>query len=122
MIIKILLFILRPSICITSLVLTANHITHLPTATLSIDQPNRSPGLLKFQRLRLILDSEDGFCMHRLTKRQSYTKVLLRTPITQMRQPWKAVSGFSLVRPYQHSITDTKPLSTYLCYVANNLL
>ena len=35
-------------------VFTANHITHLPTATLSIDQSNRSPGFLNFMWLNAI--------------------------------------------------------------------
>ena len=62
-----------------------NHITHLPTATLSTDQSNRSPGFWNFQlRLRLSLDSEDGFRTAWLSKRQSLTTVLLRAPITQM--------------------------------------
>ena len=43
----------NPSIFITYMmtthVFTANHITHLPTATLSVDQSNRSPGFLNFQ-------------------------------------------------------------------------
>ena len=42
-------------------VFTANHITHLPTATLSTDQSNRSPGFLNFQLTTLPLDTEDGF-------------------------------------------------------------
>ena len=45
----------NPSICISNYqsisahVFTANHITYLPTATLSIDQSNCSPGFLNFQ-------------------------------------------------------------------------
>ena len=35
-------------------VFTANHIIHLPTATLSIDQSNRSPGFLNFQQTEAI--------------------------------------------------------------------
>ena len=38
---------------ISARVFTANHITRLPTATLSIDQSNRSPGFLNFQTLAL---------------------------------------------------------------------
>ena len=37
------------SIWLFAHVFTANHITHLPTATLSTDQSNRSPGFLNFQ-------------------------------------------------------------------------
>ena len=40
---------------ITGDVLTANHITNLPTATLSIDQSNRSPGFLNFQLTKIDL-------------------------------------------------------------------
>ena len=36
-------------------VFTANHITHLPTATLSTDQSNRSLGFLNFQRVQTLL-------------------------------------------------------------------
>ena len=35
-------------------------------------------------RTTVVCDSEDGCRMHRLSKRQSQTTVLLRTPITQM--------------------------------------
>ena len=41
---------------------TANHITRLPTATLSNDQSNHSPGFLNYELTkRLSLDFEDGF-------------------------------------------------------------
>ena len=41
---------------------TANHITRLPRATLSIDQSKRSPGFLNiiFNRLKVSLDSEES--------------------------------------------------------------
>ena len=41
---------------------TATHAMHLPTAALSIDQLNRSPGFLNFQLSKTtVLDSEGGF-------------------------------------------------------------
>ena len=46
MLVKCFETILKP---ISAHVFTANHITYLPTATLSIDQSNRSPGFLNFQ-------------------------------------------------------------------------
>ena len=58
--------------------------TYLPTATtLSIDQSNRSPGFLNFQ-LTNTTTWLWGWLLHRLSKCQSLTTVLLRTPITQM--------------------------------------
>jgi len=57
-------------------VFTANHIMHPPTATLSTDQSNHSPAFLNFHlRLRLSLDSEDGFrtgCQNVSHKQQSF--------------------------------------------------
>ena len=46
----------NPSICIiiSAHVFTANHTTRLPTAILSIDQSNRSPGFLIFQLTKTI--------------------------------------------------------------------
>ena len=52
---------LHSYLSIASHVFTANHITRLPTATLSIDQSSRQPGFLNFQLTKLSLDSEDGF-------------------------------------------------------------
>ena len=68
---------------ISTHVFTANHITHLPTATLSTDQSNRSPGFLNFQ-LSNTATWLWRWIPHRLLKRQSLTTVLHRTPITQM--------------------------------------
>ena len=68
---------------ISAHVFTANHITHLATATLSTDQSNRWPGFLNFQ-LTNTTTWLWRWLPHRLSKRQSLTKVLLRTPITQM--------------------------------------
>ena len=65
--------------CLTFIlhVFTDNHITCLPKATLSIDQSNHSPGVLNFQlKLRLSLDSEDGFhtgCRNISRKQQSFS-------------------------------------------------
>ena len=74
----------NPSIYINSAhVFTANHITRLPTATLSTDQSNRSPGFLNFQLTETITWLW-RWLPHRLSKRQSQTTVLLRTPIIQM--------------------------------------
>ena len=42
----------NPSIFISAPVFSTNHITHLPKATLSIDQTNRSPGFLNFQLIK----------------------------------------------------------------------
>ena len=64
-------------------VFTANHITHLPTATLSTDQSNRSLGFLNFQ-LTNTTTWLWRWLLHTLSKRQSITTVLLRAPITQM--------------------------------------
>ena len=55
----------------------------LPTATLSTDQSNRSPGFLNFQ-LSNTTTWLWSWLPHRLSKCQSLTTVLLRTPITQM--------------------------------------
>ena len=75
----------NPSVCITisAHFFTANHITQSPTATLSIDQSNRSPGFLNFQPTKTITWLW-RWLPHRLSKRQSLTTVLLRTPITHM--------------------------------------
>ena len=80
-----LLFILQ-SIFLRKLsahVFTANHITYLPTATLSSYQSNRSSGFLNLQ-LTNTTTWLWRWLPHRLSKRQSLTTVLLRTPITQM--------------------------------------
>ena len=82
---------------------TANHIMHLPTATLSIHQSNHSPGCLNFQLTKTITWLW-RWLQHGLLKRQSQTIVLLRTPITQMiffnqgmlevitsKSPWSAI-------------------------------
>ena len=73
----------NPSICFSAHIFTANHIMHLPTAMLSTDQPNGSPGFLSFQ-LTTTITSLWRWLLHRLLKRQSQTTVLLKTPITQM--------------------------------------
>ena len=57
--------------------------THLPTATLSTDQSNRSPGFWNFQ-LTNTTTWLWRWLPHRLSKRQSLTTVVLRTPITQI--------------------------------------
>ena len=67
---------------ISAHVFTANHITHLPTATLSTDQSHRSPGFLNFQ-LTNTTTWLWRWLPHKLSKRQSLTTVLLRTPTTQ---------------------------------------
>ena len=64
-------------------VFTTNHIMHLPTATLSIDQSNLSPGFLNFQQTEAITWLW-RWLPHRLSKRQSPTTVSLRAPTTQM--------------------------------------
>ena len=64
-------------------VFTANHITHLPTATLSIELSNRSPGFLNF-RLTETITWLRTWLPHKLSKRQSQTTVVLSTPTTQM--------------------------------------
>ena len=53
------------------------------TAVISTDQSNRSPGFLNFQ-LTQTTSWLWRWLPHRLSKRQSLTKVLFRTPITQM--------------------------------------
>ena len=58
------------------------HITHLPMPNLSADQSNCSPGFLNFQ-LTNTTTWLWRWLPHRLSKRQSLTTVLLRTPITQ---------------------------------------
>ena len=51
---------------ISAQVVTANHITYLPTATLSIDQSNRSPRFSNFQLTKTItlLIFKDEFLRH----------------------------------------------------------
>ena len=61
----------------------ANQRTHLPRATLSTDQSNRSPGFLNFQ-LTNTTTWLWRWLPHRLSKRQSLKTVVLRTPVTQM--------------------------------------
>ena len=57
--------------------------SHLQSQVVSIDQSNRSPGFLNFQ-LTNTTTWLWRWLPHRLSKRQSLTTVLLRTPITQM--------------------------------------
>ena len=105
---------------ISAHVFTANHITYLPTATLSTDQSNRSPGFLNFQ-----LTNTNTWLWrwlpHRLSKRQSLTTVLLRTPITQMiffneGMNWSSVSSIVLV-----TLKDWLILTNKLNYTHTNV-
>ena len=58
-------------------------IIHLSTATLSINQSHRSPEIVNFQLTKTITWLW-RWLLHFLSKCQSQTTVLIRTPITQM--------------------------------------
>ena len=89
---------------------------YLPTATLSTDQSNHSPGFLNFQ-LTNITTWLWRWLPHRLSKRQSLTTVLLRTPITQMiffnQVIWIKLAKYSPKAFFNISFQDTHCINTH---------